>query len=74
MDFVKDFARQQTDSLAILRASTDLVYLRNELKNTHSSMPDCAAESLYRTNKISILTHRINELERNITTCYNTDH
>jgi hypothetical protein len=69
-----DFARKKTDSLAILRASTDLVYLRNELKNTHSSMPDCAAESLYRTNKISILANRIKDLERNVTMCYNTDH
>lgn len=66
-----DFARKQTDSLTLMRASTDLVYLKNELKITQNSVPDCAAESLYRTNKISILTHRIKELERNVN---NMDH
>lgn len=58
-----DFARKQTDALIVLRESNDIVYLKNELVNTQKSMPECASESLYRTNKISILTHRIKELE-----------
>jgi len=58
-----DFARIQTDSLTRLKVSTDIAYLKNELKTTQKSMPECAAESFFRTNKISILTHRIKELE-----------
>ena len=63
----------KTDLLTRLKVSTDISFLKNELKDTQNSMPECAAESLYRTNKISILTHRIKELERPaITSCYAT--
>lgn len=59
-----EFERMQTESLARLKESTDVSYLKNELKITQNSMPDCAAESFFRTNKISILTHRLKELEK----------
>ena len=61
---MKEFARTQTESLTDLRKSTDIEYLKKELKSTHNSMPDCAAESLFRTNKIAIITNRIKELEK----------
>ena len=60
-----NFAHGMTDALADLKVSTDVSFLKKELVRTQKSMPDCAAESLYRTNKISIITHRINELEQN---------
>jgi hypothetical protein len=47
------FERMQTSSLERLRLSTDLTHLKNELIVTEKIMPDCAAESLFRTNKIS---------------------
>lgn len=58
------FERAQTSSLESLRMSTDIMHLKSELIATEKRMPDCAAESLFRTNKISILTHRIKELEK----------
>jgi hypothetical protein len=63
MDFVKEFANKQSNSLARLKESTDLSYLKQELVITQKRMPDCAAESLFRTNKISILETRIKELK-----------
>jgi hypothetical protein len=66
MDFVKEFANAQTKSLERLRVSTDLSYLKQQLVITQNCMPDCATESLYRTNKISILETRIKELEDEI--------
>jgi hypothetical protein len=71
---MEDFARAKSDSLARLQVSTDISFLKNELKCTEKSMPECAAESLYRTNKISILKHRINELEQNLVSDYNKGH
>lgn len=71
MNFVEDFARTQTNSLERLRVCTDLSYLKNELALTRKSMPDCAAESLFRTNKISILETRIKELEDEIVPYFN---
>lgn len=71
---MEDFARAKSDSLARLKVSTDISLLKKELESTEKSMPECAAESLYRTNKISILKHRINELEQNLVSVYNTDH
>ena len=70
-----DFAHGMTDALARLKVSTDASFLKKELVSTQKSMPDCAAESLYRTNKISILINRINELEeRSVETVYNSCH
>lgn len=62
-DFVKTFADTMSDGLKNLKTCTDLSYLKKELEKTKKSAPDCAAESLYRTNRISIITHRIKELE-----------
>lgn len=58
-----DFANAKSDSLSRLKVSTDLQYLKNELVYSQNHLPECAAESLFRTNRISILTHRIKELE-----------
>lgn len=58
-----DFARGNSESLARLKVSTDLEYLKNELVYSQNHIPECAAESLFRTNRIYILTHRIKELE-----------
>jgi hypothetical protein len=63
MAFIEKFKNAQTDALTCLRTSTDLSYLKEQLVITNNSAPDCAAESLYRTNKISILKNRIKELE-----------
>ena len=63
MGFIEDFKNKQTDALTRLRTSNDLSYLKEQLVITNNSAPDCAAESLYRTNKISIITNRIKELE-----------
>jgi len=59
---IQEFERKQTNNLKNLKESTDLTHLKKELVLTEKSMPDCAAESLFRTNKISILKHRIKEL------------
>lgn len=60
------FAKSQTNSLDRLKISNDLSYLKQEFESTQSSMPCCAAESLFHTNKIAILAHRIKELEDEI--------
>ena len=64
--FIKTFADTQSDHLARLGKSTNLSDLEKELKITKLSMPDCVAESLFRTNKISILENRIKELKDEI--------
>ena len=46
-----EFERIQTNSLRNLKTSTDLARLKDELILTEKSIPDCAAESLFRTNK-----------------------
>jgi hypothetical protein len=62
-----EFARiMQTNSLRNLKTSTDLANLKKELVLTEKSMPVCVAESLFRTNKISIIKLRIKELEDEI--------
>lgn len=63
---IKTFADTQSAHLARLRTSTNLSDLQKELKITKLCMPDCAAESLFRTNKISILENRIKELKDEI--------
>jgi hypothetical protein len=67
MEFIETFKTTQTDALTLLRISNDISYLREQLESTKKSMPDCAAESLYRTNKINIITNRIKELEDELT-------
>ena len=67
---LQSFVAAKTDSLRRLKISNDLGYLKQELSDTKKSMPDCAAESLFRTNKISILTHRIKELEDEALACF----
>jgi hypothetical protein len=62
-DFVKEFARAQSNSLVRLKECTDLEYLKQELVTTQNRIPECTAESLFRTNKISILEARIRELQ-----------
>jgi hypothetical protein len=66
MGVLDDFANAQTNALKNLQTCTDLSHLRNELEKTEKSSPDCAAESFYRTNKLSIITRRINELEEEL--------
>jgi hypothetical protein len=61
-----DFAKAQTNALERLKVCTDLALLKKELTITKRLVPDCAAESLYRTNKLSIIEHRIKELEDDI--------
>lgn len=61
-----DFAKTMSDGLSKLKTCTDLSYLNNELEHTEKSLPSCASESLYRTNKLSIITHRIKELEEEL--------
>ncbi len=64
--FVESFARMQSDSLERLKLSTDLAYLKNELKQTNEQSPSCTAESFFIRNKIGILMARIKELEDEI--------
>jgi hypothetical protein len=64
-DFVKEFARAQSNSLGRLKECTDLEYLRQELVITQNRMPECTSDSMFRTNKISILEARIKELLEN---------
>lgn len=58
------FESNQTNKLKELRTNTDVKYLKKCLAETEKSMPECAAESLYRTNKLSILRSRIDELNK----------
>jgi hypothetical protein len=57
-----EFANAMTKELENLRNSNDIDFLRNELKNAEELLPECAAESLWRTNKIQIIKHRLNDL------------
>lgn len=56
------FAQKMTDDLRFLMESNDVQFLKNELVKTEKSLPECAAESFYRTNKLSILKNRIAKL------------
>lgn len=58
------FAKTMSDRLIALRDSNDIEFLKKELVKTEKSLPECAAESLYRTNKLNIIQSRINELLR----------
>lgn len=60
---MNDFESMKTNELKALKESNDLAFLKSELSKTEKTLPECAAESLYRTNKISILKNRINTLE-----------
>ena len=62
--FLSSFSESKTAELERLRESTDLVHLRSELAKTEKSYPDCALESLYRTNKLNVLLTRISELTK----------
>lgn len=56
------FQNAKTQELSDLTTSNDVEFLKSELKNAEKIMPECAAESLWRTNKIAIITHRLKEL------------
>ena len=58
------FAKTMTDRITALRESNDIEFLKKELVKTEKSLPECAAESLYRTNKLNIIQNRINELNK----------
>lgn len=57
------FEKTMTDRLVELRESNDIEFLKKELVKTEKSLPECAAESLYRTNKLNIIQNRISELK-----------
>lgn len=57
------FEKTMTDRLVALRESNDIEFLKKELVKTEKSLPECAAESLYRTNKLNIIQNRISELK-----------
>ena len=46
------FSKARTNELEIISKSNDIEFLKNELKKTEKSLPECAAESLFRTNKL----------------------
>lgn len=56
------FAKKMSADLRFLMESNDVQFLKNELVKTEKSLPECAAESFYRTNKLSILKNRIAKL------------
>ena len=53
------FEKKMTDALVTLKNSNDILFLKNELSKTEKSLPECAAESFYRTNKLSIIKERL---------------
>ncbi len=53
------FEKLKTAELTMLKNSTDVEFLKRELERTHKHMPECAAESLWRTNKLSIIQNRL---------------
>ena len=59
---MESFAASKTNDLEKLQNSNDIEFLKNELIKTEMSLPECAAESLYRTNKLSIIRNRLNVL------------
>lgn len=59
---MESFAASKTNDLEKLQNSNDIEFLKNELIKTERSLPECAAESLYRTNKLSIIRNRLNVL------------
>lgn len=63
------FVEAKNNELKLLSESNDLEFLKAELEKTKKDLPCCAAESLYRTNKLSILENRIRELCPETTKC-----
>ncbi len=53
------FAQIKTEELTRLKNSTDVMFLKKELERTYNHLPECAAESLWRTNKLSIIQNRL---------------
>ena len=53
------FEKTMTDKLTVLKNSTDVEFLKRELKSAVDLVPCCAAESLWRTNKINIIENRL---------------
>lgn len=56
------FEAKMTQALTDIKNSYDIEFLKNELIKTEKSLPECAAESLYRTNKLNIINNRLNVL------------
>ncbi len=56
------FESSMTKKLDDIKNSNDIEFLKNEFIKTEKSLPECAAESLYRTNKLSIIRERLNVL------------
>lgn len=53
------FEKLKTAELTMLKNSTDVEFLKKELERTYKHLPECAAESLWRTNKLSIIQNRL---------------
>lgn len=56
------FVNNRNNELKDLKESNDLEFLKKELMKTEKSMPECAAESFFRTNKLGIIRYRISQL------------
>lgn len=56
------FVNNRNNELKYLKESNDLEFLKKELVKTEQSMPECAAESFFRTNKLCIIRYRISQL------------
>ena len=63
------FENEMNNQLKLLSESNDLEFLKAELEKTKKELPYCAAESLFRTNKLSILEQRIKVLCPTTTSC-----
>lgn len=59
-----NFEQKMTRDLEDLQNSNDLMYLKRQLDLTEADLPCCAAESIFRTNKLGILRSRIAFLEK----------
>lgn len=59
---MNDFIDTKNNELKAINESTDLEFLKKELVKTEKTLPECAAESLFRTNKLNVITNRIKAL------------
>ena len=56
------FAQSKTNEIGNLKNSNDIEFLKNEFIKTEMLLPECAAESLWRTNKLCVIKSRLNVL------------
>lgn len=69
---MESFENVMNNQLKLLSESNDIAFLKAELEKTKKELPYCAAESLFRTNKLSVIENRIKVLCPTTSSCPST--